>query len=437
MINQIQLLSALDGDLSADLSLISSTAAERLDWMKLQDLELAIPEIRRIRELVSTHPVLWLGMGGSSMAAWLYAEASDHGSAMRIIDSTHPATFAELPDDPFVFVASKSGGTFEVQVALAALQGAGVKRERCIAVTDEDSPLWERSLEERWAGRLATPKNVGGRFSPLTGFGLLPALLLGLDIEELLRGARAADLEASIAEGFAAAALPGLPLLELMRPASRAFLGLWLEQLIAESSGKNGKGFIPLLGEAGWQGSRQDPQAGEFALGRYLQESMVAVVAMCCAIGVDPFDQPDVDESKRLTASFLAEGSSPVVQELALDGLAGFISATPGLRYVALDAYLDPGRMAEIEQLASRLSQAAGLPVIAGMAPRMLHSTGQLHKGGPDGGLSIQLFDQELVDLAIPQLSTSLALVIRAQADGDAQALVAKGRKVVRCLIGL
>ena len=422
MITAAELVELLGG--KGEPNSLSPTAATRLGWTKLDELAAEVPPLVALRELAGSRPVVWLGMGGSSMGAHLMGELA--GSArITVVDSTHPSAL-EVPADALVVVASKSGGTFEVDVALAVLEGRGVAATDLVALSDAGSELYERAAS--WALRIATPDEVGGRFSALSAFGLAAAALVGLDPEAILEGARTADLEAAVGNGLAAASMPGYPFLA-MEGLGGGFVDLWLEQLIAESSGKQGRGYVPLAGRGTWRSSTADPMGGERELGRFLQESMACCVAMCAAIDVDPFDQPDVDATKAITARLLAGAPLPVVDRVELDRLAEVVGSA---RYVALDAYLDPATWPRIRALATDLEASLGLPVVAGMAPRMLHSTGQLHKGGPEGVLTVQVLEAGGVDVEVPGRPYSMRMVLEAQAAGDAEALAAKGHRVLR-----
>lgn len=422
MISAAELASLLGG--VGDPSSLSPSAASRMGWLDLDALEAATGELDALVRLAAGRPVTWLGMGGSSMGAHLMAELAG-SSRIHVVDSTHPAAL-DLPEDALVVVASKSGGTFEVEVALRVLEARGVTADALVALSDAGSELYERAAS--WALRLPTPAEVGGRFSALTHFGLAAAALVGLDVGAVLAGAREGDLEASVQRGYDAASEPGHPLLS-MAGLGGGFADLWLEQLIAESSGKAGRGYVPLIGRGSWRSSSAHPAGGERELGRFLQESMACCVAMCAAIGVDPFDQPDVDATKAITAELLAGAPLPELGRVALGGLGAELD---GVAYVALDAYLDPRRWDEVRELASSLEASCGVPVVPGMAPRMLHSTGQLHKGGPEAVLTVQLVEDGGVDLEVPGRPYSMRMVLEAQAAGDAAALIAKGRRVLR-----
>jgi hypothetical protein len=322
-----------------------------------------------------------------------------------------------------------------------------------------------------------SPPDVGGRFSALAPFGLVPAALIGVDIGRLLDAARAeaerlrrpapenagAVLGALMGEGWAG----DRDKLTLLLDEPLASLGLWVEQLVAESTGKHGRGLLPVTGEAPplltgdesdrlWIARTRRPASGELGellarlrekrvpmnaaglgdpseLGAEFLRFEFATAVAGTILGVNPFDQPNVAESKANTARVLATGAAPSPPD-GRPALARWLDGPRPGDYVALMAYLppDPATDARLAALQRALGERLRVPVTVGYGPRFLHSTGQLHKGGPPRGHFLQIIDRPTEDLPIPGESYGFGRLIGAQAEGDLQALRARGRPVVR-----
>jgi hypothetical protein len=418
---------------------------DRLGWIRAAPDSLERwPEWTRFAAAVRREGfdrVLVCGMGGSALAPAVLAR-SFRTAGLDVLDSTDPAAVAAAeqvhPLDRTLFlVVSKSGSTVETLAAYHYF-AARARPAQFVAVTDPGSPLERLARERGFRAVFPHPADVGGRYAALTVVGMLPAALAGIDGAALLERARTTDVAAAreLGRTLAAGAVAGRDKLALEPPPPVAALADWIEQLVAESSGKNGAGVVPLVGGA--TGDGRDVQvAHEFSedpldLGREFLRWEYATWELCRGLGVNAFDQPDVEEAKALARAELAAapGSGPgVPHTLSLSELRG--AARPG-DYLAMLAYLPP--RADLEQALARVRRAWGnaLGVVAtqGFGPRYLHSTGQLHKGGPNTGLFLVLTADPVQDLAIPSMNTTFARLERAQAIGDVRALLARGRRV-------
>jgi transaldolase / glucose-6-phosphate isomerase len=425
--------------------------------------------------------VVLVGMGGSSLFPLVLASACGPAPGrprLHVLDSTDPAAVARVErrvdwHRTVVVAASKSGTTVETRAHLDRLLGrleeaigASAPR-RVVVVTDPGSAL-ERFAATAGIGAVVSgDHDVGGRYSALSPFGLLPAVILGLDVDGMLAAARAAAARwvvdpwagagpARLATVLASAAAQGRDALHLVVDERTELLGAWIEQLVAESSGKQGIGVLPVL-----VGSGDDvvararavvvalgPGHGTEALAAdgvpvvtlpgpgcddLLVEAlrwMEAVALLCAQLGVDPFDQPDVAAAKAATAAALAAGTEP-------EGpvpLADLADVLAGAGYVALLGYVDP-EGPEAGHLAGAARTLAGrhrIPVTVGFGPRYLHSTGQLHKGGRPDGVFLVVIGDDGPDVAIPGRDHGFARLKRAQAAGDLVALRAVGRAAFR-----
>jgi transaldolase/glucose-6-phosphate isomerase len=465
--------------------------------------------------------VLLLGMGGSSLGPEVVAATLPPVAGaprLHVLDSTVPAQVRRVaaglePARTLVLVASKSGSTLEPEILrlhffawLKAALGDQAGRH-CVAVTDPGSKLEAAARADGYRHVIHGIKSVGGRFSALSPFGLVPAALCGHDAR-LLR-AHAEAMAASCGPERAALDNPGVALglvlghaanlgrdkLTLVLSAALRALGAWLEQLVAESTGKRGRAIIPVDGEplaapgrygadrlfvhVGLKGE-SDPataavqaleQAGhpvvrievaerERLLAEFFRWEMATAVAGA-VMGVHPFDQPDVEASKvetrRLTEQYDRSGAlpeeaalwsgdgvslfAPAAHAAALGGaadLAGWLRAhlaTLGTGdYVGLLAYLDRSEAHEKALLAmrARLLVASGHATCVGFGPRFLHSTGQAYKGGPASGVFVQITGDDAEDLPVPGQRATFGIVKAAQARGDFEVLAARGRRALR-----
>ncbi|PRI12272.1 glucose-6-phosphate isomerase [Leucobacter massiliensis] len=425
--------------------------------------------------------IVLCGMGGSSLAPAVITRAA--GAPLTMIDSTHPAAVRRVLDARLlprtaVVVSSKSGSTIETRSHLAAFEAAfrdaGIDAAgRIVIVTDPGSPLDE---ESRAAGRrvFTADPNVGGRFSALTAFGLVPSGLAGVELGALLgeaqgvREALAEDSPENPGLRLAAAIAAGLPGRAVLAVAeedgARSGLGSWIEQLVAESTGKDGRGVLPialpreapefaappentlrvLVGDGierdddvssdsdrGWDLGVAGP------LGAQMLCWELATAALGRLMGIDPFNQPDVESAKVAARAALGAAEpgdgTPAVRPVPAELAAELRDAVPAGGYLAIQAYVDPEgeTVRALRSLRDRLASALGAPVALGFGPSYLHSVGQLHKGGPAIGAFLQVVEGADRDLPIPGSDGGFAALIAAQARGDRQVLAERGRPVL------
>jgi len=384
-----------------------------------------------------------LGMGGSSLAPEVIRLAFGAGR-FHVLDTTHPRAVERLGQEVEVgrtlfLVSSKSGTTIETRSHFEYFyELSGRDGRRFVAVTDPGSVLDSLAEARSAAAVFHGVATIGGRYSALSPFGLVPAALMGIDVEQLLtRALETAEACRLRDEGNPGLEL-GLALGEAWRegrdkvcfPEQHGF-GLWLEQLLAESTGKDGKGLVPAPGESAEGSDRQwrevrllDP----YELGAEFFRWELATAVAGHVLGINPFDQPNVQAAKDRTNEVLERGDAPLNEEGSLDELLG--QARQG-DYVAIQSFIDPARESELAPLLER-AHATGCVVTAGLGPRYLHSTGQLHKGGPGTGIFVQVVDDTGPEVPIPGRELGFARLIRAQAAGDLASLKERGRRVVR-----
>jgi len=390
------------------------------------------------------------GMGGSSLAPQVLAASTGGGStALQVLDSTNPAAVraAELAQDPartLFLIVSKSGTTVETLAFYRYFAARrGIHPEQFIAITDPGTPLETLGRERGFRAIVPHPPDVGGRYAALTAVGMVPAALIGLDGRTLLERARRVDIARAQALGraIADAAQAGRDKLVLDPPARVAALAHWIEQLVAESSGKDGRGVIPVV-EDPTRVALPDAQTvgeGEFSadpldLGAEFLRWEYATEAVCEQLGVNAFDQPDVEEAKRLARAELEGGSVQDGTRLATFTPADLRDqARPG-DYVAILAYVPPTPdvVARLQRLRAVWGRTIGCATTLGIGPRYLHSTGQLHKGGPNTGLFLVITTDIGEDIEIPGMGGghTFGALHHAQARGDVRALLARGRRV-------
>jgi transaldolase / glucose-6-phosphate isomerase len=386
-----------------------------------------------------------LGMGGSSLAPEVIRRTFG-ADAFHVLDTTHPAAIRRLTDsldfDATLFlVASKSGTTLETRCHLDWFWEQANKRgEFFVAITDPGSELERVARERGFLRTFGGEPTIGGRYSALSVFGMVPAALMGVDLERLL------DRVDEVVEAcHGEDGNPGLDLgLELgngwaegrdkvtINPNPGGF-GLWAEQLLAESTGKDGKGLIPAPEEPPDGPDRQAPDVrlpGPYELGQEFYRWEFATAVAGSILGINPFDQPNVQAAKDKTNDVLAAGGEPDVEPRgSLEEL--FAEAQPG-DYVAIQAFVDPVRQDELDPLVDHARAETGCVVTHGFGPRYLHSTGQLHKGGPNTGLFVQVVDDAGDELPIPGRDFGFRRFIHAQAAGDLASLEERGRRIVR-----
>ncbi|MGN6272860.1 MAG: glucose-6-phosphate isomerase [Protaetiibacter sp.] len=467
-------------------------AAKRLGWTEavavsegLVDDILALRDDLRAKGV--THVVLG-GMGGSSLAPEVIANT--YGVALTVLDSTDPAQVRSAISDRLaqtaVVISSKSGSTVETdsqkRVYEQAFRDAGIDpTERIVVVTDPGSPLDVSARADGYRVFNADP-NVGGRYSALTAFGLVPSGLAGVDIAELLDEAQAVSLELALDSEqnpglILGAAIAGTsPLRDKLGVVSDGThivgFGDWVEQLIAESTGKDGTGILPVVLDvdsyevtAGLpdvqivrlvanERETREVRDGEIevsgSLGGQLLVWEYATAVAGRLLGINPFDQPDVESAKIAArglldarpeptpALFTAEGvevrtaGGLEIGEHSIDGaIAALLAALPEDGYVSVQAYLDRPAFPGLPAVRDALARRAGRPVTFGWGPRFLHSTGQFHKGGPAVGVFLQIVGAGDVDLEIPERPFTFGELIQAQAAGDASVLAEHGRPVL------
>ena len=509
--------------------------AQWLGWLDIVAASLAqVDELQDFGKEIAasdiTHIVL-LGMGGSSMAPEVLRECFGSRSgypALEVLDSTDPAQVrtvegaVDLPHTLFI-VASKSGSTLEPNILMAYFYqrmidtvGAGQAASHFVAITDPGSHLEQEATEKQFRRIFSGRPDVGGRFSALSNFGMVPAAVLGVDCRRFLESTRemveacGSDRQISDNPGavlgciLGVAANHGRDKLTLIATEQLASIGAWLEQLVAESTGKQGKGVIPLDGEAlvapgGYGDDRvfvylcadvpADPElarsvmqlelAGHpviritlaeiYDLGQELFRWEIATAVIGAIIGVNPFDQPDVEASKietrKLTEAYESGGSFPEETRVAGDGVLSIYSdarnaaelaaacgkdasvadvlkahlgrVRPG-DYLALLAYIErnAAHTVALQGIRGDILREYRVATCLGFGPRFLHSTGQAYKGGPNSGVFLQLTCDAAQDLPVPGHKYTFGIVEAAQARGDFAVLAERQRRAVRIHLG-
>lgn len=472
-------------------------AARRLAWVDLpRTSRPLVDEVAELRaEFVARglDRVVLCGMGGSSLAPEVICGAAH--APLVVLDSSQPdfvrTVLAEQVERTVVVVSSKSGGTVETdsqrRAYEATFRAAGIDpAERIVVVTDPGSPFDEAATELGYRVFRANP-DVGGRYSALSAFGLVPCGLAGVDTARLLDEAEALHAEITtdtpdnpalrLGAALGHAARSGVDKL-VLAASGAAFVGFgdWVEQLVAESTGKHGTGILPvvlgsvdspnltpsttdaLLATYGTRDPGLEPSSGwsvhvDAPLGAQLLLWEAATAVAGRVLGIDPFDQPDV-ESAKAAARRMLDGDRETRKPLftdgclavyatqgwlpedvrtvrgALDHLAGIMDPQQG--YLAVQAYLDRTRDAALAGVRDALAARLQRPVTYGWGPRFLHSTGQYHKGGPATGVYLQVTVAPEKDLEVPGRPFTFGQFIEAQAVGDATVLADRGRPVLR-----
>jgi transaldolase / glucose-6-phosphate isomerase len=483
-----------------------ASVATRLGWLDLPALGARIPELTGIASGVRAdgfRSVVVLGMGGSSLAPHLFGRtfgATPGHPELSVLDSTHPEAVVGLRDRldlgrTLFVVSSKSGTTLEPNAFLRYFwreveRSGNAPARQFVAITDPGTPLARLAADRKFRHVVLAPPTVGGRYSALTVFGLLPAALIGVDLVGLL--GRAAAQAGASGPTVASSSNPGLTLGAVLGELQRlgrdkvtfvpspgvAGFPDWTEQLIAESTGKLGTGIVPVADEVAPLAApfrrdlvlvdlalRSEPDAAREAgmasaaaagvpvlryridspldLGGEFLRWEIGVAAAGAILGIDPFDQPDVEFAKELARDAMKPAAAgrpappprPTVGAAGplREAIAGWLAlARPG-DYVALQAFLAPGPdvAAGLESVRRALHDRLGHATTSGFGPRFLHSTGQLHKGGPPSGMFLQLVDRPTGTVEVPELGLTFERIVRAQADGDAAALRQKGRRLL------
>lgn len=485
---------------------------DRLGWLALpESMRSRVGELRAFADKVKSdgfrHVVL-LGMGGSSLAPEVFQRTFGNGSGypeLLVLDSTHPAAVRAVEKRidlarTLFLVSSKSGTTTETNSFFyyfwhKLAQAKGEVGGHFVAITDPGTPLEKLGRKRKFRAVFNAPEDVGGRYSALTVFGLVPAALAGVDIDALLDRARIMSRAASPAarESDNPALVLGAALGELtlakrdkitfLTSPSLAALPSWIEQLIAESTGKDKKGIVPVADEplaaadkygtdrlfvylrlenddnaeldrkvAGLESAGHPMIKIELAekldLGQEFFRWEVAVAAAGAALGIHPFNQPDVQLAKDLAQQAMGKTdgeSAPVKDEAAAadpsalrQAVSSWLAKKKERDYLALQAYLNPTpeHTAALREICVSLRDRLKLATTLGYGPRFLHSTGQLHKGGPNSVLILQIVDEPAEDLPVPETDYTFGSLIRAQALGDFTALKQRKRRVLRVNLG-
>lgn len=474
----------------------------RLGWLTVTDTmreQVAGLEAfaQEIRDTGFQHVVL-LGMGGSSLGPEVLRQTIGPITGyprLIVLDSTLPSWIQSVADsiDPkrtLFLVSSKSGGTLETlsfyryfRGLVEERAGHGEAGQNFVAITDPGTSLEKLAREQGFRDTFLNPEDIGGRYSVLSFFGLVPAALTGVDIGKLIDRAdsmrKECDTKVSVRENpgvwlgvvMGVLALEGRDKLTLVTSPAIESFGLWVEQLLAESIGKEGKGIIPVAGEplvapehygkdrlfvflrlegddnaavdramdtiasSGHPWVRSD-MGDRYDLGAEFYRWEFATSVAGAILDVHPFDQPNVQQAKDMTDMVLKErrviGSLP--QEEASSSLPKLLAGAAQATYLAIMAFLrqTPETDQALAQLRRRIMEHYHIPVTLGYGPRFLHSTGQMHKGGPDTGLFLQITTTHSHDLDIPGENFSFGVLAQAQALGDLKTLQAIKRRVVR-----
>jgi transaldolase/glucose-6-phosphate isomerase len=460
---------------------------DRLGWLTIADK--LLEDLPAIRDFVrgaradGLTDVVLLGMGGSSLAPEVFRRStppSEGALRLHVLDSTEPISVRRVADSIDVarslfIVSSKSGGTIEPNALLAYFRALQPDPRHFVAITDPGTSMAQLSGAEGFRHTFLSDPEIGGRYSALSPFGIVPAALAGVDVQAVLEGGQVAAENCELPEGNSGLWL-GAALGELARrgrdkltfvvdPPIGSF-GIWAEQLVAESTGKQGRGVLPIadepLVEPGAYGHDRvfvhlrdadapDPRhaealhalaaaghptitltaAGASDLGRLFFFSEFATAVAGWALELNPFDQPNVQEAKDNTAKVLEQGAPEGLQDGSLGDLLDGLAA-PG--YLAIMGYLpyDDAVDSAIARLRAAVIARYGVATTWGYGPRFLHSTGQFHKGGPANGRFLQLVHDSNADLDVPGKPYSFRTLIDAQADGDLQTLRAHGLPAVR-----
>ncbi len=499
-----------------------------LGWLAVPDMMIGVEEdlIRfsdRTRGLRQFKHVMLCGMGGSSLCPEVLRQTfgpQEGYPKLLVLDSTDPDAFCDIADQIDItkclfIISSKSGTTTEPLVFYKYWYDQVGKRkenpgECFVAITDPGTLMEQMATADKFRRIFLNPADIGGRYSALSYFGMVPAALMGLDVKKLLD--RAERIVHSCASVVPAADNPGARLGAIMGECAKAgrdkltivadpkisSLGLWVEQLLAESTGKEGKGIIPVAGETLGSPSvyGDDRLFVSISVGKLDSETELKLKALEAAghpvvyrtltdrydlgeefflweiatafagwrLGINPFDQPNVQESKdatkELLEKFASEGKlneQPVLatdgtltvhadektvaalpSSSVLDALRGHLARAGGGDYIALLDYIEetPENESIIQQMRTHLRDATRCATTTGYGPRFLHSTGQLHKGGPATGVFIQVTAPDRTDLPIPNQPYTFSILKQAQALGDFRSLSSRGRRAIRVDLG-
>jgi transaldolase / glucose-6-phosphate isomerase len=388
--------------------------------------------------------IVLFGMGGSSLAPEVM-RVSFGAEVFQVLDTTHPAAVRGLADSldlerTLFLSASKSGSTLETRAHTEFFWKLAPRGDQWVAITDPGSALASLAHERSFAAVMPGEPTIGGRYSALSPFGIVPAALMGIDVVGLLdRATEMADacrlddgnpgleLGLSLGQGW----LDGRD--KVCLPDAGSF-GLWVEQLLAESTGKQGKGLVPAPGVGGDGPDRQVQEVrlpDPLELGQEFFRWEFATAVAGSMLAINPFDQPDVQAAKDKTNEVLAAGDVTLENESSIEEL---LDGAEPPDYVCVQAFVNPTpeNDARLLALAGELGERTGCVVTHGFGPRYLHSTGQLHKGGPNTGRFLQIVEDYGQELPIPGMEFGFARLIRAQAAGDLASLQERGRRAAR-----
>jgi glucose-6-phosphate isomerase len=422
-----------------------NVADTRLGWLDVIDrMESEAADLKAWADGIDASHVVLLGMGGSSLGPEVL-RAAVGSDRLIVLDTTDPATVLGAPlGDSFFLVSSKSGTTLEVKALLAHCWERMPDGSRYAAITDPGTPLGDLAREREFNRVFENPADIGGRYSVLSYFGLVPAALLGYDVAALCQSAREADVEGAAELGVAMgeAGRAGRDKVTVVVPEPFAAFGLWVEQLIAESTGKQGTGLVPVPTTDVEQGDDRHLVGLELTdpleLGREFYRWEIATALAGSVLGIDPFDEPNVTESKQNTERVLEQLPLPDVPTedpaTVSTWLEGHVRPKD---YVSIQAYLPYGQDDALHRLRRTIRDGLdGAAVTAGYGPRFLHSTGQLHKGGPNEVVALQIVPtRPSAELPIPGFGYDFGTLIAAQAIGDHQSLLDHDRRVLRVAV--
>ena len=485
---------------------VQTEISDRLGWLKVaSNMRVQVADLKAFAEEVRSagyQDIVVLGMGGSSLGTLALHQlfGSRQGwPDLHLLDTTVPDAVARMTNaidcsTTLFVVASKSGTTIETSALyrhfrslVGSKMGAANAGDSFIAICDGDTPLERLAVEQGFRRIFTNPADIGGRYSVCSFFGLVPAAMMGIDIGALLDEVEAmgsacgievhaeSNPGALLGATIAAYAAQGRDKLTVVTTESLEGFALWVEQLLAESTGKEGRGIIPIVDEP-----RISPDAfhddrlfvylrlesdrseevdayveriktagvptiklslsNKYAIGAELFRWQFATAVIGHLLGINPFDQPDVQRAKDNTDKLLvSRKKARSIPHLASVGLFEELMAKvePG-NYMAITAFSQPTPQFEkaISSLRERVSRVKGIATTFAYGPRYLHSTGQLHKGGTSSGIFLQLTQISQADVVIPGEKFTFGALAAAQAEGDLNALVERGRPVARVALG-
>lgn len=417
-----------------------------VDWLfgKLEELK---DFSKKIKER-NFKNILLLGMGGSSLAPEVLGKFFDK-KQFFMLDSVHPDSIRFIEEkidlqNTLFIVSSKSGTTIETISLYKYFYSRVKKGENFIAITDEGTPLEKEAKEKGFLRCFINPSDIGGRFSVLSYFGMVPALLCGIDIEKILKTAKkmAEKCKNKIIRKNPGVLL-GAELYSMSKQSSdmvkiscykniESFVG-WAEQILAESSGKEGKGVIPLIEKSPMQAK------DKFSIGAEFFKWETATATLCSLLGINAFDEPNVKESKDFTKRYIEdfkknkkiEDAKPIALDKDLKKHLGLVKEGD---FIAILAYLNrfKGEKKVLDLKDRFITEKFNIPVIICFGPRYLHSQGQLFKGGVDRGVYILLTEDIKNDLPIPGEEYTFGNLLLFQALGDLEAMKKRQRRIIR-----